>query len=68
MSESIEYFVPEARDPDASVTAALSLDAPRNQYSDLFGFFSPELFEGFEEFVRESRLKSAIVRETPPWW
>lgn len=62
MSESIEDSVVEARD------VTLSPHAPRNQYSDLFDFFSPELFEGFEEFVRESRLNSAKVRKVPSWW
>jgi hypothetical protein len=68
MSESTEDSVPETHDPDASVTASPSLAIPSNKYSDLFGLFPPELFDGFEEFVRESRLKSANVREPPPWW
>ena len=62
MSESLEDSVTEAHDVTPSE------HPPRNQYSDLFDFFSPELFEGFEEFVKESRLKSADVREVPSWW
>ena len=68
MSESIDDSVPETNEPDASTAVAPSFAVPSNKYSDIFGLWPPELFDGFEEFIRESRLKSAIKREPPPWW
>ena len=68
MSESTEDSLPATRDPDIAVLAAPSLDVPSNRYSDIFGLFPSELFDGFEEFVRESRRQSGFGREPPPWW
>lgn len=45
-----------------------SFDIPSNKYSDIFGLWPPELFDGFEEFVRESRRQSGFGREPPEWW
>ncbi len=45
-----------------------SFDIPSNKYSDIFGLWPPEIWEGFEEFVKESRERSAERREPPPWW
>ena len=45
-----------------------SFNTPSNKYADIFGLWPPELFEGFEEFVRKSRERSADRREPPPWW
>lgn len=56
-----------AEDPPISTTAP-SFDIPSNKYSDIFGLWPPELFEGFEEFVKESRERSAERREPPSWW
>ena len=67
MSESTDS-VPETSDADASVTAAPSFAIPSNKYSDLFGLWPPELFDGFEEFVKESRRQSGYGPEPPPWW
>jgi hypothetical protein len=50
------------------VSRAPPTETARNSYADLFGFFSPDLFEGFEEFVKKSRERSANRREPPPWW
>lgn len=68
MSESTEASMPRTRDADVSVTPSPSFPILRNKYSDLFELFSPELFDGFEEFVKESRGQSAFGREPPPWW
>lgn len=68
MSESIEDSVPGTHNAGESVTPAPSLAFPGNKYSDLFGLFPPELFDGFEDFVRESRKQSGFGREPPPWW
>jgi hypothetical protein len=45
-----------------------SFDIPSNKYSDIFGLWPPELFDGFEEFVKECRERSNERREPPPWW
>ncbi len=45
-----------------------SFEVPSNKYADIFGLWPAELFEGFEEFVRRSRERSADRREPPPWW
>jgi hypothetical protein len=68
MSESIEDSVPESNEPGTSVAPSPSFAIPSNEYSDLFGLWPPELFDGFEEFVRESRQQSGFGREPPPWW
>ena len=53
---------------DALSQCSPSFDIPSNKYSDIFGLWPPELFDGFEEFVKESRERSAERREPPPWW
>ena len=58
--------VPNAEDTPG--VPAPSFDIPSNKYSDIFGLWPPELFDGFEEFVKESRERSNERREPPPWW
>jgi hypothetical protein len=41
--------------------------APRNSYSEVC-WSCPGDFDGFEEFVNESRQQSGYGREPPPWW
>jgi len=67
MSESLEDSVIQSP-ATAAVTAPTSLDVPSNKYSDLLGVFPPELFEGFEEFVKECRRESGFGQEPPSWW
>jgi hypothetical protein len=45
-----------------------SFDIPSNKYSDIIGLWPPELFEGFEEFVKDCRRESGYGREPPSWW
>ena len=45
-----------------------SFAIPSNKYSDIFGPWPPELFEGFEDFVQQCRRESGFGREPPPWW
>jgi hypothetical protein len=60
--------VPSSADDTPGGERPPSFDIPSNKYSDIFGLWPPELFEGFEEFVKESRTESGFGREPPPWW
>ena len=53
---------------DEPASCGPSFDVPSNKYSDLFGLFPAELFDGFEEFVKESRRQSGFGKEPPSWW
>jgi hypothetical protein len=57
-----------AGDGDTTGHTSPSFDIPSNKYADIFGLWPPELFDGFEEFVKQRRQRSAERREPPPWW
>jgi hypothetical protein len=68
MTEIQTNVIPAENTEDTPSGPAPSFDIPSNKYSDIFGLWPPELFDGFEEFVKESRERSADRREPPPWW
>jgi hypothetical protein len=70
MTESMKSDVAlgECLDAERAVAISPSFAVPSNRYSDLFGLWPPELFEGFEEFVKRSRARSANRRGAPSWW
>lgn len=63
-----ESSIPAAPIEDPTGANSPSFDIPSNKYSDIFGLWPPEIWEGFEEFVKESRRQSGFGREPPEWW